>query len=311
MVVSIRLRLRLHNNLIITSTPTPQQHPHRRNVPLCGGGLRQRSTTAVAWTRLTAWRSRHAVLGHALMGSRMLASDTDKLAPSQHLHRTTTTPTTTTASPHHPQQHADEESRTVRQQASEDGSNTSKEDGSVSSPSSLSSLWHNGTRQLSEALFSPFSSSPTTTTETPTATEESSNQPQDDNRDEDLADSDSTTTELPNRKSAEIEAFNVKLRAKAQELISSSSLSSSDRIVNELEDMFHTAESGHHGFRPHIISYGIAMDAIAKSGRPDAGERVEKWLRRLEEGDGLPQPCLLYTSPSPRDGATSRMPSSA
>ena len=27
--------------------------------------------------------------------------------------------------------------------------------------------------------------------------------------------------------------------------------------------------------------------------------------------DGMPDPCLLYTSPSPRDGLLSRMPSSA
>ena len=31
----------------------------------------------------------------------------------------------------------------------------------------------------------------------------------------------------------------------------------------------------------------------------------------LDEYRGLPKDCLLYTSPSPRDGATSRMPSSA
>ena len=34
-------------------------------------------------------------------------------------------------------------------------------------------------------------------------------------------------------------------------------------------------------------------------------------LRPAGEGAGLAQVCLLYTSPSPRDGATSRMPSSA
>ena len=31
----------------------------------------------------------------------------------------------------------------------------------------------------------------------------------------------------------------------------------------------------------------------------------------LETGDNVYLSCLLYTSPSPRDGATSRMPSSA
>ena len=33
--------------------------------------------------------------------------------------------------------------------------------------------------------------------------------------------------------------------------------------------------------------------------------------RRLEVRDALLAPCLLYTSPSPRDGLLSRMPSSA
>ena len=39
---------------------------------------------------------------------------------------------------------------------------------------------------------------------------------------------------------------------------------------------------------------------------------LASWLRRLEEGqvDQL-NICLLYTSPSPRDLSTSRMPSSA
>ena len=32
---------------------------------------------------------------------------------------------------------------------------------------------------------------------------------------------------------------------------------------------------------------------------------------RIEQGAGLSKPCLLYTSPSPRDLSTARMPSSA
>ena len=36
-----------------------------------------------------------------------------------------------------------------------------------------------------------------------------------------------------------------------------------------------------------------------------------KRVEQLDEIDGLILPCLLYTSPSPRDGLLSRMPSSA
>ena len=50
-----------------------------------------------------------------------------------------------------------------------------------------------------------------------------------------------------------------------------------------------------------------------------AGERLARFGDRFEGvhavntevADVLPRPCLLYTSPSPRDLSTSRMPSSA
>ena len=37
---------------------------------------------------------------------------------------------------------------------------------------------------------------------------------------------------------------------------------------------------------------------------------LKSWLMIFRE-DEIPNPCLLYTSPSPRDGLLSRMPSSA
>ena len=37
---------------------------------------------------------------------------------------------------------------------------------------------------------------------------------------------------------------------------------------------------------------------------------VEAWMRNVFD-NGLSERCLLYTSPSPRDLSTSRMPSSA
>ena len=38
--------------------------------------------------------------------------------------------------------------------------------------------------------------------------------------------------------------------------------------------------------------------------------KIEKWNLYLGDA-GLARNCLLYTSPSPRDGTSSRMPSSA
>ena len=46
---------------------------------------------------------------------------------------------------------------------------------------------------------------------------------------------------------------------------------------------------------------------------PNAREAMNRFKMEAagEVGVNLKQGCLLYTSPSPRDGATSRMPSSA
>ena len=38
---------------------------------------------------------------------------------------------------------------------------------------------------------------------------------------------------------------------------------------------------------------------------------TDKWKLEIQNNDSFLHSCLLYTSPSPRDGATSRMPSSA
>ena len=40
-------------------------------------------------------------------------------------------------------------------------------------------------------------------------------------------------------------------------------------------------------------------------------EEIKDKIVQSAEGMEVPDSCLLYTSPSPRDGATSRMPSSA
>ena len=66
------------------------------------------------------------------------------------------------------------------------------------------------------------------------------------------------------------------------------------------------AHGGHVGLEAFLVA---RRDAIQGQGQEDI-----KDARRTGFGRGrlfLAHACLLYTSPSPRDGATSRMPSSA
>ena len=49
----------------------------------------------------------------------------------------------------------------------------------------------------------------------------------------------------------------------------------------------------------------------ARIGPVNLSEQEKKWLERRSEREHLAWDCLLYTSPSPRDGLLSRMPSSA
>ena len=54
----------------------------------------------------------------------------------------------------------------------------------------------------------------------------------------------------------------------------------------------------------------LTFSGVSKDSRFDKGEAFsESW--NMERAQGDDQPCLLYTSPSPRDLSTSRMPSSA
>ena len=56
-----------------------------------------------------------------------------------------------------------------------------------------------------------------------------------------------------------------------------------------------------------LLAVGLVLLAL-----PAAGARLVTTIGRSPNlGDQSPASCLLYTSPSPRDGATSRMPSSA
>ena len=72
------------------------------------------------------------------------------------------------------------------------------------------------------------------------------------------------------------------------------------------------------GLRLEIRPYAFALRQPLHTAAAVLHQRCG-WLLRLEASDGrlgwgevAPlMPCLLYTSPSPRDGLLSRMPSSA
>ena len=73
-----------------------------------------------------------------------------------------------------------------------------------------------------------------------------------------------------------------------------------------------------------LFALTVLASATVATGAAQAGEalyltpplfreqaRETQQVRTLSDLTTTPQPCLLYTSPSPRDGLLSRMPSSA
>ena len=65
-----------------------------------------------------------------------------------------------------------------------------------------------------------------------------------------------------------------------------------------------------------VTGYGLFVNTLAYSylrllGRDERAEKVHQEMQRFTITCGKSKPCLLYTSPSPRDGLLSRMPSSA
>ena len=59
-----------------------------------------------------------------------------------------------------------------------------------------------------------------------------------------------------------------------------------------------------------LIGYGLAAIGPGVGIGLIAGNAVQA-MARQPEAAGMVRTCLLYTSPSPRDGLLSRMPSSA
>ena len=56
---------------------------------------------------------------------------------------------------------------------------------------------------------------------------------------------------------------------------------------------------------------GHAHSPLIDISRDNVSRLSMSWSMAMHEGSNQPTPCLLYTSPSPRDLSTSRMPSSA
>ena len=68
--------------------------------------------------------------------------------------------------------------------------------------------------------------------------------------------------------------------------------------------------AGFHGASvPDHLAPGLAPPLTACATLADASERLR--IGTMVLNNDLRHPCLLYTSPSPRDGLLSRMPSSA
>ena len=93
---------------------------------------------------------------------------------------------------------------------------------------------------------------------------------------------------------------------------------------DELADLFVTAEFGDVVIRQRAATLGPPdeVDLFGSGGREDTVNEAGDGLRRDADITGIGEVwqqlepvevggCLLYTSPSPRDLSTSRMPSSA
>ena len=83
------------------------------------------------------------------------------------------------------------------------------------------------------------------------------------------------------------------------------------------KDCFADLDLSEYGFSILFDAHWYALSGNADNpgyseavGKVTSAENLEEWIAAWGETP-LNQPCLLYTSPSPRDLSTSRMPSSA
>ena len=79
-----------------------------------------------------------------------------------------------------------------------------------------------------------------------------------------------------------------------------------------MENLFEIRECPER-FKVHLAAYQLEKEVEFWWGtvKPRVGEPVLTWNQLKALMDTQYYPCLLYTSPSPRDGLLSRMPSSA
>ena len=113
--------------------------------------------------------------------------------------------------------------------------------------------------------------------------------------------------------------FSDKLRTHLQKIHTSQKCT--NIIINAINDRFQNNHKYQHfkhftmfaGLLPnqwHEHLNHLPSKSQDKPTNPDKRSRqLSLWM--LKQGHALWKTCLLYTSPSPRDGATSRMPSSA
>ena len=87
-------------------------------------------------------------------------------------------------------------------------------------------------------------------------------------------------------------------------------------MLGSLLDKPHDATCGYYRSRPMLLCLGVDLEdamagPLAKSGGYSDGRDIGVVFNYPNPGGTSALPCLLYTSPSPRDATLSRMPSSA
>ena len=96
-------------------------------------------------------------------------------------------------------------------------------------------------------------------------------------------------------------------------IITGSTLGGAEYVGDHLNDILTKAGLDtaihHQPELSQIPARGIWLIVTSTHGAGDYPDNIQPFIQALLTSP--PNTCLLYTSPSPRDGATSRMPSSA